>query len=104
MKSLLMKSIYTGLGLLGSGKESVEQLGRKIAKQADLSEQDGEKIARHLRESSEKAAHALHKTMEAQVNKVLGAVRAATRELTGTGKKAARRGRAKPKKTTDTAE
>jgi hypothetical protein len=100
-----MKSIYMGLGLLGSGKETVEQLGRKLAKQANLSEQDGEKIARRLRESSEKAADALHKTLEAQVTKVLGAVRAATRELAGAGKKpAARRGRARRRKTTETAE
>ncbi len=100
-----MKSIYTGLGLLGSGKETVEQLGRKLAKQADLSEQDGKKIARQLRENSEKAADAVHKTLEAQVTKVLSAVRAATRELAGAGKKpAARRARAKRRKTPEIAE
>ncbi|MFI5379867.1 MAG: hypothetical protein ACHRHE_11260 [Tepidisphaerales bacterium] len=94
-----MKSICTGLGLLGSGKESVEQLGRKLARQADLSEKDGEKIARRLRDSSEKAADALHKTLQSQVSKVLSAVRAATRELAGSGgKKPSHRRRSKRRK------
>jgi hypothetical protein len=83
MKSLVMKSIYTGLGLLGSGKESVEELGRKLAKRANLSERDGEKIARQLRARSHKAVDVLHKTLESEVTKVVSAFRAATQELAG---------------------
>jgi len=87
MKSIVTKSIYAGLGLLGSGKETVEQLGRKLARQADLSEKDGERIARQLRARSEKAVHAVHKTLETEVTKVVKAFQAATRELAGAGEK-----------------
>ena len=89
MKSIVMKSIYTGLGLLGSGKESVEHLANRLAKQANLSEKDGQRIAHELRVRSEKAVHALSKSLDAEVTKVVHAVRAATKELTGTPKKAA---------------
>jgi len=99
MKSLVMKSIYTGLGLLGSGKETIEQLGRKLARQANVSEQDGKKIARQLRTRSQKAVDALHKTLDAEVTKVVKALHAATRERAGSkGRKArARRRRARHK-------
>jgi hypothetical protein len=81
MKSLVMKSIYTGLGLLGSGKETVEQLGRKLAKQANVSEKDGERIARDLQARSQKAITAMQKTLHSEVNKVVSAMRAATKEM-----------------------
>src|SRR5271167_2529147 len=79
MKSVVMKSIYAGLGLLSTGKESVEEIGRKLAKQASLSEKDGERIARELRTRSEKAINSLQKTLEAEVNKVVHAIHPATR-------------------------
>lgn len=82
MKSLVMKSIYAGLGLLGSGRETVEELGRKLARQADLSEREGEKIARSLRKRSEKAVLAIEKTLDEEVNRVVNGFYAATKELT----------------------
>jgi hypothetical protein len=88
MKSIVMKSIYTGLGLLGSGKETVEQMASRLAKQANISEKDGERIAKELRARSEKVVHALSKSLDAEVTKVVHAVRAATKEMTGTQKKA----------------
>ena len=103
MKSLVMKSIYAGLGLLGTGKETVEQLGRKLAKKADLSEKDGERIARHLRARSEKAVGALQKSLEAEVNKVVSALHAATGEVKrgkGKGRSPAARRKAAPAKKT----
>ena len=78
MKSIVMKSIYAGLGLLGSGKESVEQLGRKLARQANISEKDGERIARDLRRRSEKAIGVLNKALESEVTKVVNALGAHT--------------------------
>jgi hypothetical protein len=76
MKNLVTKSIYAGLGLLGSGKESVEQLGRKLAKQADISEKEGEKIARQLQERSHRAAKIIQDTLEKEVNLVISAFNA----------------------------
>jgi polyhydroxyalkanoate synthesis regulator phasin len=99
MKSIVMKSIYAGLGLLGTGKETVEELGRKLAKQADISEKDGEKIARHLQSQSKKAVDFVHKTMETEVNRVVDALHAATRELTPTSHKS----KPGPKKSRSTA-
>ncbi len=78
MKSMFMKSIYAGLGLIGTGKQSVEHLGRELAKRANLSEKEGEKVARQLRQHSEKAISSLQKSLNAEVNKVVKAVHAAT--------------------------
>jgi polyhydroxyalkanoate synthesis regulator phasin len=99
MKSLVTKSIYAGLGLLGTGKETVEELGRKLAKQADLSQKDGEKIARHLQAQSKKAVDYVHKTMEAEVNRVVDAFHTATKQLTP----AAHKSKPGPKKSQSTA-
>jgi hypothetical protein len=87
MKHLVLKSIYTGLGLLGSGKETVEQLGRKLAKQADISEKDGERIARHLQQRSEKAVNSLRKTLDVEVNKVVASLKEAAKDLSRSGEK-----------------
>ncbi|HET6248104.1 MAG TPA: hypothetical protein VFE47_10445 [Tepidisphaeraceae bacterium] len=97
MKSVVMKSIYAGLGLLGTGKESVEEIGRKLAKQASLSEKDGEKIARQLRSKSEKAINSLQKTLESEVKKVVNALHPITG---GTGKGGKKRSKSKSAKTT----
>lgn len=78
MKSMFIKSIYAGLGLIGTGKQSVEHLGRELAKRADLSEKEGEKVARQLRQHSEKALATLQKSLNAEVNKVVKAIHTAT--------------------------
>ena len=93
MKSVVLKSIYAGLGLLSTGKESVEEIGRKLAKKASLSEKDGERIARELRSRSEKAVSSLQKTLEMEVNKVVHALHSAT----GSGKSGAKRRRRNPR-------
>jgi polyhydroxyalkanoate synthesis regulator phasin len=101
MRSLVMKSIYAGLGLLGSGRETVEELGRKLAKQADVSEKEGEKIARALWKRSEKAVLAMQETLDAEVSKVLNGLHAATNLLAPADEKKPRsRGarRAKPRR------
>jgi CRISPR/Cas system type I-B associated protein Csh2 (Cas7 group RAMP superfamily) len=78
-----MKSIYTGLGLLATGKETVEDIGRKLARKVNLSEKDGEKIARHLKQKSEKAITAIQKSVDTEVHRVVNALHA----VTGTAKK-----------------
>jgi polyhydroxyalkanoate synthesis regulator phasin len=79
MKSLVMKSIYAGLGLLGTGKQSVEHLARELAKKAQLSEKEGEKIARELSHRSEKAIGTVQKTLNTEVSKVVKALHDATK-------------------------
>jgi polyhydroxyalkanoate synthesis regulator phasin len=74
MKTLLLKSVYAGLGLLHSGKETVEQLGRELAKKANLSERDGEVIARRLQARSSKAIKGLDMKLRSEVGKVVDAL------------------------------
>lgn len=95
MKSLVMKSIYAGLGLIGSGTETVEQLGRKLAKQVNISEKDGERIARQLRSRSEKAIHSLNKSLEKEVTRIVDALHAAAAGGSTGGKRKKRPGKAK---------
>jgi polyhydroxyalkanoate synthesis regulator phasin len=78
MKSLIIKSIYAGLGLLDSGKKSVEHLGRELARQADLSEKDGEKIARNLHARADKAITTVHGVVQSEIKKAVDTLRAAT--------------------------
>lgn len=92
-----MRSVYAGLGLLGSGTETVEQLGRKLARQAAISEKDGERIARNLQAKSAKAVKSLQQMMESESAKVVSAVRAATHELTKSAPKKQAPKRAKRK-------
>ena len=80
MKSLLQKTVYAGLGLLGTGKQTIDQLGRELSKKANLSEKEGQKVARQLRSRSEKAIKSLRKTLDAEVNKVVHALHVATTE------------------------
>jgi polyhydroxyalkanoate synthesis regulator phasin len=80
MKSLLQKTVYAGLGLLGTGKQTINQLGRELSKKANVSEKEGEKLARQLRSRSEKAIKSLRKTLDTEVNRVVHALHVATRD------------------------
>jgi len=95
MKSVVMKSIYAGLGMLGSGKETVEQIGRKLAKKANLSEKDGERIARDLRVRSEKAITSLQKTLDKEVHKVVKALHSTSGKRKTSGKAKSRKAKAR---------
>ena len=95
MKSLVMKSIYAGLGLIGSGTETVEQLGRKLARQVNISEKDGERIARQLRSRSEKTIRSLNKSLEKEVTKIVGALHAAAASGSSGGKRKKRPAKSK---------
>jgi polyhydroxyalkanoate synthesis regulator phasin len=80
MKSLVMKSVYAGLGVINRGKENVEQLGRRLAREADLSEKDGEKIARRLRARCDRAITTLHESLEREIKKAVTTLHSATRD------------------------
>src|ERR1700722_18420798 len=79
MKSMVMKSIYAGLGLLGTGKQSVQHIGQELAKRANLSEKEGEKIARQLSHQTEKVIGTLQKTLTSEVSKVVKALHTTTK-------------------------
>src|SRR5262252_5838129 len=71
MNDLVRKTILTGLGLVETGTKAAEKLGRELAQQAELSEKEGQKLAKRLRERSEKAIVSLRKTVDAEVSKVV---------------------------------
>jgi len=78
----------------GSVKTSAEA-GEKV----NLSEKDGEKIARHLKQRSEKAIHAIQKNVDAEVHRVVHALHGRHRHggFFGEESKAARaKGRKRP--------
>jgi hypothetical protein len=79
MKSIVMKSLYAGLGLLGTGKQSVQHMGRELAKRANLSEKEGEKIARQLSHQSETIMGILQKTLNKEVSRVVKVLHPTTR-------------------------
>jgi polyhydroxyalkanoate synthesis regulator phasin len=79
MRSKILKAVYTGLGLVDTGRKSIEVLARQLAEKAAISEEDGEQVALKLRARSNKALKDLHKTMDAKVQKVIETLHAATR-------------------------
>jgi len=79
MKSYVMKALYAGLGVLGTGKQSVQHIGRELAKRANLSEKEGERIAKELSHQSEKVIGTLQKTLNAEVSKVVKALHTTTK-------------------------
>jgi len=104
MKELILKSVYAGLGLLNTGKETVEHLSQKIAEKANLSEQDGERIARRIRIRSQKAVRSLEKPLRTEVATVVDALHEATKaDLHGMSAKrgAAKKNAGKARKSND---
>jgi polyhydroxyalkanoate synthesis regulator phasin len=99
MKSLIMKSVYAGLGVLNSGKQSIEHLGRELAKQADLSEKDGQQIARRLRARTDRAITTLHKAIQTEIKTAVDALHTAAKddveELSGKRRRPAAKRRAR---------
>jgi polyhydroxyalkanoate synthesis regulator phasin len=80
MKSLIMKSVYAGLGVLSSSKENIEHLGRELAKRADLSEKEGEQVAKRLRARTERAITILNRVVTTEVKKVVDDLSAAAHQ------------------------
>jgi polyhydroxyalkanoate synthesis regulator phasin len=80
MLEMFKKSMLTGLGLAILTKEKVEELGRDMLKQAEVSESEGKDFLDDLRKRSEDA----RKDFESRVNQVtrdvVGRMNLATRE------------------------
>ena len=57
----------------------MQQLAREVAHKANITEKEGERIAKQLRHHSEKAIHTIQKTLNAEVDKAVKAIHAATK-------------------------
>ena len=90
MKSPIRKAIYAGLGLVGDGTDAIKHLVRELVKKANVSEVEGEKVARRLEAKSRHAVSAIRRRLDAEVTTVADAIHAAMREdITATKSKAA---------------
>jgi prophage DNA circulation protein len=102
MKSIIKRTIYTGLGLVGNGTDAVNNLVQELAKKANISEAEGEKVARKLQARSIKAVRSIRRMLDAEVTTVADAIHATIRQdiesktssstsaVTGSSRKAAR--------------
>ena len=80
MKSIVKKTLYTGLGILGAGKDAIENLGKDLAKKAKVSEQEGEILAKQLEAKSRKAIASIRKTVDAEVTTVAATIHSALQD------------------------
>jgi polyhydroxyalkanoate synthesis regulator phasin len=71
MLDLLKKTLLTGIGIASLTKEKIEELGRKIAEENKLSEQEGKKLVKDLLTQSEEARKDMENRVEQLVKKGL---------------------------------
>jgi polyhydroxyalkanoate synthesis regulator phasin len=63
MMDVFKKTLYSAVGMAYLTKERVEELGRKFAKDVDMSEEEGKRFMEELMKSSEEARSSLNKTV-----------------------------------------
>lgn len=80
MKSIIKRTIYVGLGLVGDGTDAVNSLAQELAKKANVSEAEGEKVARKLQARSIKAVRSIRRMLDAEVTTVADAIHATIRQ------------------------
>lgn len=68
MLDSLKKALYTSVGLAFLTRDKIEELGRKFAEEAKLSEPEGRKLVDEFLKKSEDAKATLDKTISAAVN------------------------------------
>jgi polyhydroxyalkanoate synthesis regulator phasin len=79
MKSIIKKSIYAGLGILSDGASVAQALGKELAKRTDVSEAEGERVARKLSVESRRAVRTLQKSVDSEVSKIADKLHATLR-------------------------
>jgi polyhydroxyalkanoate synthesis regulator phasin len=67
MLELLKKGMYIGLGLAALTKDRLESVVKEVAKSAQLSEEEGRKLAKELEEESGKARESLKAMVDKMV-------------------------------------
>jgi polyhydroxyalkanoate synthesis regulator phasin len=63
----LKKALYAGVGLAFLTRDKVEEMGRKLAEEAKLSESDGKKFVDEMFKKSEEAKSSLEKMVSSAV-------------------------------------
>jgi polyhydroxyalkanoate synthesis regulator phasin len=79
MVEMLKKSIYATIGIALMTREKVEEIGKKIAAEARLSESDGKQFVDELLKRAEETRGSLEKFVARQVETALRKVNIPTR-------------------------
>jgi polyhydroxyalkanoate synthesis regulator phasin len=79
MIDLLKKSVLTAVGLAVMTGEKIEELGKKIAEDAKLSEQEGKQFVDELKKKGDETKLALEKLINEKVELALKALSIPTR-------------------------
>jgi polyhydroxyalkanoate synthesis regulator phasin len=80
MFDLIKKSLLTGVGLAVMTKEKVEELGKELASQAKLSENEGKEFVDGLIKQSETARKDFEARINAAVQKAVSTLNLASRD------------------------
>jgi len=80
MLRLVKKTAFIGLGLAAMSVAALEQLGERIAKEANLSEDEGKKLVADLIEQSKQSRADLMETFEQTVRNSLKSMNVVTTE------------------------
>lgn len=71
MKDFLKSVALTGIGLASITKDKVVELGKKLAEEAKLTEEEGRKFIEELQEKAIDEKNKLEETIKAEVKKAL---------------------------------
>lgn len=80
MFDLIKKSLLTGVGLAVMTKEKVEELGKELASQAKLSENEGQEFVDNLIKQSDTARKDFEARINSAVQKAVSTLNLASRD------------------------
>jgi len=80
MIDLIKKAMFAGIGLALKTKEEVEVMARELAKQAELSENEGKKFVNDFLKRYDESRDKLEEKVESSVRDVLNRSSLATKE------------------------
>lgn len=80
MFDLVKKALYTGVGLAVLTRDKAEELGRELARQAELSETEGQKLVDDLLAKSDQAQKDVREQVDRLVRQALEQIPMATRD------------------------
>ncbi len=71
MKEQISKAFYAGLGAASLTIDKVKEVGEKLAKEFDLSEEEGRKMAQDMKKKSDTSREELKNNIKEEVQKIL---------------------------------
>lgn len=80
MVEMLKKSVYATIGIALMTREKAEEVGKKVAAEARLSESEGKQFIDELLKRAEETRTAFEKIIETKVESVLGRLNVPTRK------------------------